>query len=85
MFEVRGYYDNDYQGLEDDFSSENFDEVLSAAHELAARGDFILVRNDETGNEVRMSSDEWVDAIDRGDYPDEVKALWMEEPEISME
>jgi len=72
---VAGYFDEKMAGLEDSMRTDDLTEALDAAHEMACRGDFVMIRNTDTGKEARFSPDEWIEAVDLGDVPDSAKDL----------
>ena len=71
-YSVEGYYDSNFQGLVDSYSGNDFSEALDAAHEFASNGDFIIIKNVQTGRTRSYSTDDWFNAIDTGDYPADV-------------
>ena len=71
-YSVEGYYDSNFQGLVDSYTGDDFSEALSAAHEFACDGDFIIIKNVQTGRTRSYSTDDWFNAIAYGDYPADV-------------
>ena len=74
---VAGYYDNLMRGLGEDLFTDSFDAVLSFANELANNGYFIKIKNLQTGSEVYYDASVWLDAIDKGDVPEDVYEVTM--------
>jgi hypothetical protein len=74
-YSVEGYYDSNFQGLVDSYTGDDFSEALSAAHNFACDGDFIIIKNEQTGRTRSYSTDDWFNAIAYGDYPADVYKL----------
>ena len=67
---VTAYYDNKYRGRADDFSSDDFEEIVDKAHEYCSDGYYIEVENMGTGDGKRYDPNEWMDIVERsGEVP----------------
>lgn len=67
---VTAYYDNRYRGRADDFSSDDFEEIVDKAHEYCSDGYYIEVENMGTGDGKRYDPNEWMDIVERsGEVP----------------
>ena len=73
---VAGFYDSNKRGLEDNLSTNSADEALSQMHEMASCGDWLFIKNEETGDAWECIADKWMNAIDLGDIPDEAKIIF---------
>lgn len=71
-YSVEGYYDSNFQGLVDSYSGNDFSEALDAAHNFVCDGDFVIIKNVQTGRTRSYSTDDWFNAVDMGDYPADV-------------
>lgn len=60
-YKVLAFYGNDYRGLVDDFSSDDFDEISDKAHEFLSNGNLIVVNDYETGKQIRLTPDDYFD------------------------
>ena len=69
---VAGYYGSDLRGLEDNLATDDFEEALDFAHELASRGDYVEIVNEITGKAKSYTPDRWMEAIEFGDVPSDV-------------
>lgn len=58
-YSVRAYYDDNYRGLADSFSSDDFDEIRDKAHEFLSDGSCITVNDYETGKFFTLTPDEY--------------------------
>lgn len=58
-YSVRAYYDDNYRGLADSFSSDDFDEIRDKAHEFLSDGSYIIVNDYETGKLFKTNTDEY--------------------------
>ena len=58
-YSVRAYYDDNYRGLADSFSSDDFDEIRDKAHEYLSDGSCITVNDYETGKFFTLTPDEY--------------------------
>ena len=67
---VTAYYDDRYRGRADDFSSDDFEEIVDKAHEYCSDGYYIEVENMGTGDGKRYDPNEWMDIVERsGEVP----------------
>ena len=66
-FEVRGYYDSNFRGLADSESFDWYDEAKDYAHELLMSGKDVIIKDTETGNEVKIACGEYNYKFD-GDF-----------------
>ena len=64
---VAGFFDTKLRGLSDNLLTNSFDEAIDKMHEMASDGNFVMLKNEETGESVTFSPDEWMSAIDNGD------------------
>ena len=74
-YSVEGYYDSNFQGLVDSYTGDDFSEALEAAHNFVCDGDFIIIKNEQTGRTRSYSTDDWFNAIDMGEYPADVYSI----------
>jgi hypothetical protein len=75
LYKVRGYYDRNYRGLSDSEEFRDFSKAIDFTHEIASRGSFVVISNYETGVEKRYTPDEWMEAIEFGEVPEDVKEV----------
>jgi hypothetical protein len=73
---VAGYFDSRLRGLDDNLATNDFDEALNKAHELASNGDYVEITNEITGKSHTYDPDEWMEAIDYGDIPESARDLF---------
>ena len=67
---VESYYDGDFRGLEDDFNSDDFSEVMDWIWEKLNKGGFVLVTDNVSGQNAKLAlpdDSEYYDYIDPND------------------
>lgn len=74
-YKVRGYYDERLYGLADSYETNDLDDAIDAVHEFCSHGDYVEIQNVIDGGRLVYSPDEWLDNIDMGDVPPEIKEL----------
>ena len=72
---VEGFFDNSLAVLADSKETDDFDTVKDIAWEMAFHGDFVKIRNRDTGEEQVYDPDEWEAAVECGGYPSRVMEL----------
>lgn len=65
---VSSYYDEKLHGLEDEISTDNFDEVIEFAHTKLSQGNMVEIENKETGKYKRINPDEYLQDFE-GEFP----------------
>lgn len=66
-FEVSGYYDSSYNGLDEYCYVDSFEELVDVVWQFVNNGDYVEVTNHATGNVERISPD-IIDDITDYDY-----------------
>lgn len=74
-YEIKGYYDKDLRGLANSTATNSFDEAVDAVHAYCSDGSFVKIVNNETGQQKTYDPDTWMEAIDMGDIPEDIKEL----------
>lgn len=74
-FYVAAYFDENMRGLEDNLMTDNFDEAIDFIHHYANNGNTVEIKNQITGERQVYSPDEWMEEIEYGDIPQQVKKL----------
>lgn len=67
---VESYYDGDFRGLEDDFNSDDFSEVMDWIWEKLNKGGFVWVTDNVSGQNAKLAlpdDSEYYDYIDPND------------------
>ena len=73
---VTAYYDNRYRGRADEFSSDNFEEIVEKAHEYCSDGYYVEVENMGSGEGKRFDPEKWMESVERfGEVPESVYDL----------
>lgn len=72
---VAAYFDESKRGLNDNLATDNFDEVVTFAHNQICQGSFVEIKNRATGQSQIYTPDEWLECIDNGDIPQSVHDL----------
>lgn len=75
MYEVRGYYGNNFVGLAESYEVETYEEAVDKAHGCCSNALYTVITQHPSGGQVRFTPDEWMEAIDFGDVPEKIKAL----------
>lgn len=73
---VAGYFDSRLRGLDDNLATNDFDEALNKAHELASNGDYVEITNEITGKSHTYDPDVWMEAIEYGEVPASTRDLF---------
>lgn len=64
MYEVKAYFDNNFCGLEDSFTTTDFDIVVDFSHEKLMSGYNVIIKNLVSGIEKRILSDNYYEEFD---------------------
>lgn len=72
---VAAYFDENKRGLDDNLATNDFDKAISFAHDCICNGNFVEIKNTETGNSHTYKPDEWLECINLGDIPVSVREL----------
>lgn len=67
-YAVYGYYDEDCRALADSNWCSNWEEVQDLVHSYISKGDIVRIINNETGNDIIITPDEYFDNFE-GDFP----------------
>ena len=67
-YAVFGYYDEDCRALADSNWCSNWEEVQDLVHSYISKGDVVRIINNETGNDIIVTPDEYFDNFE-GDFP----------------
>lgn len=70
---VAGYLRSTYRGLMSDLYSEDFEEILSAAADMAGQGLYIEITNRADGRSMRYTPEDFEVAAEYGEYPDHIR------------
>lgn len=60
-YAVYGYYDENCKGLENSDWCSNWEEVEDLVHQYISKGDIVRIKNNETGNDIIITPDEYWD------------------------
>ena len=60
MYKVESYYDSEFRGLEDNDRFDDWSRVAEWAHEHAMKGGYVRITNEETGLDVEIDPDEYM-------------------------
>lgn len=74
-YEIRGYYDEDMRGLAESTTTNIFKTAIETVHTYCSNGDFVKITNSETGQRKIYAPDVWLNNIDMGEIPDDIKEL----------
>ena len=72
---VGGYADGNKRVLISDFDTDDFDGVIEGAHDMACRGLYVVIKNQETGSEIECTPDTWMESIDLGGVPEDIYSV----------
>ena len=61
---VAGFFDKDYRGVDDNLMTDSYDDAIDFAWKLINDGDYIQLKNNDTGEEYRFEPDEVLDGTD---------------------
>ena len=61
MYEVRSYYDSEFRGLEDSEVFDDWSDVTLWTHEHASKGGFVRIKNTETGLDMEIDPNEYIE------------------------
>ena len=67
-YAVFGYYDENCRALADSNWCSNWEEVQDLVHSYISKGDVVRIINNETGNDIIVTPDEYFDNFE-GDFP----------------
>ena len=70
---VAGYLQSTYRGLMSDLYSDDFEEILSAAADMAGQGLYIEITNRGDGRSERYTPEDFEVAAEYGEYPDHIR------------
>ncbi len=70
---VAGYLQNSYRGLMEDLYSDDFEEILTSAADMAGQGLYVEITNRVDGRSKRYTPDDFEDAASYGEYPDHIR------------
>lgn len=70
---VAGYLRSTYRGLMSDLYSDDFEEILSAAADMAGQGLYIEITNRGDGRSMRYTPEDFEVAAEYGEYPDHIR------------
>lgn len=70
---VAGYLQGTYRGLMSDLYSDDFEEILSAAADMAGQGLYIEITNRGDGRSERYTPEDFEVAAEYGEYPDHIR------------
>lgn len=70
---VAGYLRGTYRGLMSDLYSDDFEEILSAAADMAGQGLYIEITNRADGRSMRYTPEDFEVAAEYGEYPDHIR------------
>ena len=70
---VAGYLRSTYRGLMSDLYSDDFEEILSAAADMAGQGLYIEITNRADGRSMRYTPEDFEVAAEYGEYPDHIR------------
>ena len=59
MYEVRGYFDSSFRGLDNLTRGDDWDYIVDYAHEWLQHGDHVIIKNRKTGKEIKLYPDEY--------------------------
>lgn len=74
-YDVRAYYDGNMRGLADSRICRTQDDMIDTVHEFCFQGNFVKIVNNETGDSLVFNPDTWMECIDYGDVPENIKKL----------
>lgn len=63
-YHVSSYYGDNYSGLEDDLRANEWDEVVTFAHEKLMNGGYVEIEDVLDGQSVRVDPDRYINAFD---------------------
>lgn len=72
---VGGYADGNRRVLISDFDTDDFDRVIEGAHDMACKGLYVVIKNQETGSEIECDPDTWMESIDLGGVPEDIYSV----------
>lgn len=72
-FYVAGYLSSNYRGLMSDLYSDDFEEILSTAADMAGQGLFVEITNRADGRSERYTPEDFEIAAENGEYPDHIR------------
>ena len=61
---VAGFFDRNYRGVDDNLMTDSYDDAIDFAWKLVNNGDYIQLKNNDTGEEYRFEPDEVLDGMD---------------------
>jgi hypothetical protein len=64
MYEVKAYYDYNKRGLEDSFTSSDFDLIVMFAHDKLIDGNVVTIKNLVTGITKDITPEEYEKSFD---------------------
>lgn len=74
-YKIRAYYDYKFWGLADVREASTLDEAIDIVHEFCSHGLYVEIQNVQTGKKMVFTPDEWMETIDIGDVPEEIKHI----------
>ena len=70
---VAGYLQSNYHGLMEDMYSDDFEEILSNAADMAGQGLYVEITNRTDGRSERYTPEDFEEAASNGEYPDHIR------------
>lgn len=70
---VAGYLQSGYRGLMEDLYSDDFEEILSAAADMAGQGLYVEITNRADYRSERYTPEDFEEAASNGEYPDHIR------------
>ena len=70
---VAGYLQSSYRGLMEDMYSDDFEEILTNAGDMAGQGLYVEITNRADGRSKRYTPEDFEEAASNGEYPDHIR------------
>lgn len=70
---VAGYLQSSYRGLMEDMYSDDFEEILTNAADMAGQGLYVEITNRADGRSERYTPEDFEEAASNGEYPDHIR------------
>lgn len=70
---VAGYLYSSYRGLMEDMYSDDFEEILTNAADMAGQGLYVEITNRADGRSERYTPEDFEEAASNGEYPDHIR------------
>jgi hypothetical protein len=70
---VAGYLQSNYHGLMKDLYSDDFEEILANAADMAGQGLYVKIINRADGRGERYTPEDFEEAASYGEYPDHIR------------